>query len=140
MARPGWPRMSKIGIKAFSGVAWPNLGGRGCYKMVSEPWFTILSFDGPGKWLMKQRFQSELLSRGTKYEPQNVPKCKKASCEHWDCVQNLRRYNCLWNGNRERSHKTHCIGSRCLKLGRRIYSGGGRPFTTVRSGKKVHES
>jgi hypothetical protein len=36
-------------MKAFSGVAWPDLGGRGCYNMVSELQFSTLSLDGPSK-------------------------------------------------------------------------------------------
>jgi hypothetical protein len=36
--------------------------------MVSEPMVSTLSLDGLFKWLMKQRFQSQLLSKWTKYE------------------------------------------------------------------------
>jgi hypothetical protein len=36
----------KQGIKTFYGVAWPGLGGRGCYNMVSELQFSTLSLDG----------------------------------------------------------------------------------------------
>jgi hypothetical protein len=41
--------MLQYGIKAFSGVAWPDLGGQGCYNMVSELQFSTLSMDGPRK-------------------------------------------------------------------------------------------
>jgi hypothetical protein len=33
-------------IKEFSGVAWLDRGGRGCYNMVSELQFSTLSLDG----------------------------------------------------------------------------------------------
>jgi hypothetical protein len=51
---------------------------------------------------MKQRFQSELLSRGTKLKFRASLSAKKALCEHLDCVQKLRKYNGSRNGNRER--------------------------------------
>jgi hypothetical protein len=35
--------------KVFSGVAWPDMGGRGCYNIVSELQFSTLILDGPGK-------------------------------------------------------------------------------------------
>jgi hypothetical protein len=35
--------------KEFSGVAWPDMDGRGCYKLVSELQFSTLSLDGPNK-------------------------------------------------------------------------------------------
>jgi hypothetical protein len=35
--------------KEFSGVAWPDMGGRGRYNMVSELQFSTLSLDGPSK-------------------------------------------------------------------------------------------
>jgi hypothetical protein len=78
------------------------VGGWGHYKMVSEPMVSTLNLDGSCKWLMKQRFQSELLSKGTKFEPQSIPECQKAPREHLDYVQKLRRYNGLWNDNREK--------------------------------------
>jgi hypothetical protein len=36
-------------MKEFSGVAWPDLGGRGCYNMVLELQFSTLSLDGSSK-------------------------------------------------------------------------------------------
>jgi hypothetical protein len=36
-------------MKVFSGVAWPGLGGRGCYNMVSDLQFSTLSLDRPSK-------------------------------------------------------------------------------------------
>jgi hypothetical protein len=36
-------------IRAFSGVAWPGLGGRRCYNMVLELQFSTLSLDGLSK-------------------------------------------------------------------------------------------
>jgi hypothetical protein len=81
---------------------------------------------------MKQRFQSELLSKGTKFEVQSVPECRKALCEHLDCVQKLRKYSGSRKPTEEGSHNNHCVGPRGLNLGRRIYSGEGRPFTVVR--------
>jgi hypothetical protein len=33
-------------IKTFSGVAWPDMGGRGCYDMVSKLQFSTLSMHG----------------------------------------------------------------------------------------------
>jgi hypothetical protein len=36
-------------MKAFSGVAWPDMGGRGCYNMVSELQLSTLSLDGLNK-------------------------------------------------------------------------------------------
>jgi hypothetical protein len=36
-------------MKEFSHVSWPDLGGRGCYNMVSELQFSTLSLDGPSK-------------------------------------------------------------------------------------------
>jgi hypothetical protein len=44
----------------------------------------------------------------------------------------LRRYNGLWNGNKEGSHNNYCVGLQGLKLGHRIYSGEGIPFTVIR--------
>jgi hypothetical protein len=35
----GWLGMLQNGIRVLFGVAWLNLGGRGCYNMVLEPWF-----------------------------------------------------------------------------------------------------
>jgi hypothetical protein len=35
--------------KTIFGVAWPNMGGRGCYNMVSELHFSTLSLDGLSK-------------------------------------------------------------------------------------------
>jgi hypothetical protein len=36
-------------MKAFSRVAWPDMGGQGCYNMVLEIHFSTLSLDGPSK-------------------------------------------------------------------------------------------
>jgi hypothetical protein len=33
-------------IKVFSRVAWPALGGRGCYNIISELQFSTLRIDG----------------------------------------------------------------------------------------------
>jgi hypothetical protein len=37
-------------MKVFSGVAWTDMGGRGCCNMVSELQFSTLSLDEPSKW------------------------------------------------------------------------------------------
>jgi hypothetical protein len=58
VARPGWSGTLQNGIRA----------------MVST-----LSLDGLDRWLMKQRFQSELLSRGTKFEVQSIPECQEGT-------------------------------------------------------------
>jgi hypothetical protein len=36
-------------MKAFFVVAWLDMGGRGCYNMVSELQCSTLSLDGPSK-------------------------------------------------------------------------------------------
>jgi hypothetical protein len=46
-------------IKAFSGVAWPDLGSWGCYNMVSKIQFSTLSLDGPSKFELKRNFTED---------------------------------------------------------------------------------
>jgi hypothetical protein len=41
--------MSQYGIRVFYGVAWLDLGGWGCYKLVSKLHFSTLSLDGSCK-------------------------------------------------------------------------------------------
>jgi hypothetical protein len=36
-------------MKAFSGVAWPDMDGLGCYDMVLELHFSTLRLDGSSK-------------------------------------------------------------------------------------------
>jgi hypothetical protein len=65
--------------RVFDGVAWPDLGGWGCYNLVSELQFSTLSLDGPCKWKLKQTFQRELLSKWKKLEFQNVHECQEGT-------------------------------------------------------------
>jgi hypothetical protein len=61
-----------------SDVARP-VGGPGTSQIGIRAMVSTLSLDGPCRWLMKHRFQSELLSKETKYEPQNVPECQEGT-------------------------------------------------------------
>jgi hypothetical protein len=68
------------------GVAWPDLEGWGCYKLVSELRFSTLSLDGPYKWKLKQKFQKELLSKWKKLSFRASMSAKRALREHLSCV------------------------------------------------------
>jgi hypothetical protein len=59
--------------------------------------------------------------------------------EYLGHVMKLRRYNSLWNGNRERSHNNHCVGPQGLNLGRNICAGERPTFSSRQIWKKVHE-
>jgi hypothetical protein len=48
--------------------------------------------------------------------------------EYLGHVMNLKRYNGLWNGNREISHNNLCVGTKGLNLGHKTCTGKGQLF------------
>jgi hypothetical protein len=78
-----WLGMLQFGLSETREVVmwhaptWEVLGV--CYNMVSELQFSTLSLDGPCKWKLKQKFQSELLSKWTKFEFQSVHECQEGA-------------------------------------------------------------
>jgi hypothetical protein len=63
--------------------------------------------------------QTKILSKWKKYELRVslIPR------EYLGHVMKLRRYNGLWNGNKERSHNNCCVGPQDLNLGCKVYAG-----------------
>ena len=53
----------KISVIMFFVVAWPDLGVRVCYKLVSEPMVSTVNLDGPRMCNLESKFHRELMYR-----------------------------------------------------------------------------
>jgi hypothetical protein len=79
----------------------------GCYNLVSEPRFSTLSLDGPDKGPLDLRFQVEIVSGGTKFEPYIIYECQGVA---WLCYKIVVDV-VFGHREREREHNTRSVGA-----------------------------